>query len=108
MLAWWIAKLTAIIVGLWAGVAFIAQFEFQNQLKIFHDVAKPEIREMVDSKIRLHRAEAEFPVFERLDRLEGVDDVLETKLNALKEAQDRNTSKLNRIDEKIDQLLERR
>ena len=104
VIAWAIGRVVAAVGVIWVVLSFVTGYQFQKELDIFHERAQPAIRGMVDEKIRLHRAEAEQPVFERLDKLEGEDNLLEQNLENLKASQERNTRKLDEIDNKMDEL----
>ena len=107
MIAWMVAKIAALIVGMWAGIAFVANTQFDRELERFHTIAKPEIYRVVDEKIAIHKLAAEAPIMEKIHDLENQSGQYDERLKALKEAGDKNAASLDRIDTKIDRVLER-
>ena len=107
IIAWMAAKIAALIVGVWAGVAFVANNQFDAQLEKFHTLAKPEIYRVMDEKIAIHKLAAEAPLMERLHTLENQSGQYDERLKSLKEASERNAASLDRIDAKLDRVLER-
>jgi adenine-specific DNA methylase len=107
MFAWMIAKLVALVIGMWAGISFVADYQFKRSLDEFHNIAQPEIERMVDEKIDIHKAIAEAPMIERLHKIENQAGQYDERLKALKENSDRNTIELRDANQKLDRILER-
>lgn len=106
-IVWFVSKLAATIVGLWAGVAFIAGYQFDRSLDEFHKDVKPEIERMMDDKISVHKIAAEAPMIERLHRIENQAGQYDERMKALKEATERNADGIKDANAKLDRILER-
>lgn len=106
-IAWMVAKLASLLVGMWLGISFVASHQFEKSLLDFHTIAKPEIHRYVEDSIKAHRIEAEAPFIERLHRIENQAGAYDERLKALKEASDRNASELRDANAKLDRILER-
>ena len=106
-IAWMVSKLVATIVGLWAGVSFIAGYQFERSLDDFHTIAKPEIRRYVNDAIKVHKVEAEAPIIERLHEIENQAGQYDARLQAIKEAAEKLDSQVDKMDDKLDRILER-
>jgi hypothetical protein len=104
---WFVSKLAATIIGLWAGIAFVAGHQFDRSLDEFHKDVKPSIEHMVDEKISIHKAVAEAPMIERLHQIENQAGQYDERLKALKDNSDRNTIELRDANKKLDRILER-
>jgi hypothetical protein len=106
-LVWLVSKLAATIIGLWAGISFVAGYQFERSLESFHKDAKPAIYQAIEDAIRLHKVEAEVPMIERLHKIENQAGAYDERLKSLKENSDRNTAELRDANQKLDRILER-
>jgi hypothetical protein len=101
-------KAAAIFAALWAGMSFIAASTFNDQLKIFHSEAKPQIERVIDSKIESHRIEAEKPFDERLHAIETHAEVTDQKLSDMERRQVEQGDVIKEINSNVLRLLENR
>ena len=104
---WAFAKLAALVVTLWVAISFIAGYTFDENLKEFHATAKPEIETMVDDKIEFHEAASSMPTTERIHVIEAQQMVIQEQVSTLQVTAKDNTEKLDKMDDKLDRLLER-
>ena len=101
---WWIwlaGRLVAVVVGLWLGISFVAGHVFEERLDSFHEVAVPEIEQLIDAKIQVRRLESvsdQQPTLERIHSLEAEDQRVGAVLIEY-------GKQLDRIEDKLDILI---
>lgn len=91
-----------------ASVADVAHDVFEDSLDSYHTVMRPQlyqkVDETIDKKVLEHKIAVEKPFEERLDAIENRLTVLEA---SIPKAIDRNTASIDRLDAKMDRILER-
>lgn len=103
-----ISSIVGALLWMHDSIAKIADREFEKQLRIFHEIAKPEIGDLIDAKIRADS----FENHENLDgRLKGIETRitslevtvslvvpdLRESIVALSKSVERNSDKLDRL-----------
>ncbi|HET6454544.1 MAG TPA: hypothetical protein VFI02_09090 [Armatimonadota bacterium] len=102
---WSLFKAGALIIALWGGIAFVADYQFERSLKIFHEKAKPEIIKAIESsevhsedRLKIH---ADLPahsgVIERIHTIETEVNVAATERAQIQSTVDSNARKLDRL-----------
>lgn len=105
-IGWSIGRLIVVVGALWALMIFAADWQFQRSLNLFHETARPAILESVDHAIEEHRLAAEKPFLERIHEIESAQGKYVERMEAIQNTVNRNTTQLDRIDDKLDRLLE--
>ena len=99
---WWVwlgGTLVAIVVGLWAGISFVSANVFEEKLLDFHEVAKPEIRQIIAEEIEHHEAvPAHSDVIQRIESLETHKAAVDVRVEEW-------GGRLKRIEDKVDILI---
>lgn len=90
----------AIALSWWLGKIMVHQ-EFDKALQEFHTTAKPAIEEVIDTKIGEHERRV------ATEYAEAREDLLE-RFAAIEEGARQREARLERIENKLDRLLERR
>ena len=106
-----IGSIVSGLVWMHNSIAQIADREFEKQLRVFHSIAKPEIAELIDSKIKLNG----FVVSESTDsrlksietRITSVEVTLALVVPDLRDSIGVLSKSVDRNSEKLDRLLER-
>jgi len=102
---WTLFKAGAIIIALWGGIAFVADYQFERSLKIFHEKAKPEIIKAIEDS-EIHTGErlqthAEQPahgeVIERIHTIENEVGIAASERAQIQSVVDGNARKLDRL-----------
>jgi hypothetical protein len=103
---WSVTKIIFACGVMWAIMTFAAEWQFQKSLKEFHDVAQPEIENIIDGKIYEHRIEAEKPWTERMHNLESHAQVTDQKLSDMERRQVEQGETIKSIDLNVRRILE--
>jgi len=103
-----IGMLVAVVMWSENSIANVAAEVFKTELQGYHETMRPQlwerVDEAIDSKIAAHKIAAEQPFEIRLDGIEGRLTVLESTTSTELAATRRD---INRVEAKIDRLLER-
>lgn len=89
----------AVLVALWLGRIMVHQ-EFERAIGDFHQVARPQLEEVIDAKILKHYRDAEA-------EYQGEMKSLVQRLATLESHANDTDQRLQRIEDKIDRLLAR-
>lgn len=97
--AWqfWVTAATLFVL-LWGGISFVADYQFNKRLEIFHAIAQPQIETYVDREVRAHAVlPAHSNVIDRLQDQEKRDAAADKQLVYIQKAVDQNARKLDKL-----------
>lgn len=79
------------------GIRDVAGQEFRQQLDTFHNVAKPEIYKVIDTKVELHHRASEIIAVERTESIRGDINAIKGQITDLKQKSDHQTELLEEL-----------
>ena len=83
--AWMIGTAATIVIFGWGSISFVAGRAFDERLRQFHEIAKPEIGELVRREVAIHAAlPAHTGVIERITAREIRDSAADEQIAAIR------------------------
>lgn len=103
---WWLwlgGRIVGVVIGLWLDISFVAGKVFDERLYDFHQLAKPEIEELIEEELEHH--ESGHVTDARIDVIENHNASVDIQLEGIEKQLEKAEILMEKMDKKLDVVI---